>query len=394
MSYAAMGWAQRQQVGSPQAKAVLHTLCYVMFDECLEVWASIPYIAKNTEYDERTVRKALQHLAELGITSDTGQRKNNCPVWRIPRFEQWLDTAYPSPPINERAIETPAAAGAQGADSPAESTDEKAGEMKPPQKCQGLEQAPPFLQPSPPIFAAEGAQAPPKTSPNLLRDLSGSTKPARPLRLGDWKAAAKLRHDRAPERHGKEVPAGSVLKPHLKFWRRMVDWYGNLWLVQTGEWPELEWIRLLNVWNDSGRWTELDRLLESMLLERPDKPPMLGEIDALFRKLKGAAAVPFDAKQSESYWWNYAIAALENGASALGICGHRTRYTELRDDVRSTMLTKCREFTVWAVAEERAQPRDRRRIEKQLESKIADELDHFRPPTPAETQEYLLTMNT
>ena len=172
MSNWAMGWAQRQKVGCPVAKAVLGAMCYLMRDDSLLVYPGIPTLCEYTEYDDRTIRKAIARLAELGMLLDTGLKKNNVTVWRVPGYENWLRRQAEGPDNKGRASETDLRALAQVAELTKEKTSLSGGNVKPSQKGEGPSQAPPLLQPSPPISAP---QAPPKMGGNLQDDLHRSS---------------------------------------------------------------------------------------------------------------------------------------------------------------------------------------------------------------------------
>ena len=95
---------------------------------------------------------------------DTGRKKNNVTVWRIPGYENWLRRQNESPDKNGRASETDARALAQVAELTKEKTLDTDTKLKPPHKGEGSSQAPPFLQSGPPISAPEAL---PKTGGNL-----------------------------------------------------------------------------------------------------------------------------------------------------------------------------------------------------------------------------------
>jgi hypothetical protein len=173
MSHYAQGWAQRQKVGDPVAKAVLLHMCYVMRDETLLVYVGVPALEEYTEYEERAIRKAIARLAELGFIVDTGKKRNNVTVWRIPGYEQWLAAQIQSPPVQGRATQTDAAALAQVAELVREKTSSNGQNSKPPRIGEGSIQAPPSASSSPPVHVP---QALPSTGPYLNPDLNRSLK--------------------------------------------------------------------------------------------------------------------------------------------------------------------------------------------------------------------------
>jgi hypothetical protein len=196
MSHYAMGWAQRQKVGDPAAKAVLQHMCYVMRDESLLIYTSIRTLVEFTEFEERTVRKAMQHLETTGVLLDTGHRKNNVVVWRIPGYEAWLEHQRKSPPKNERASETDAAAIAQVAELARQKKVSSTPNQKPSQKGEGQPQALAEHASSPPVFVPEGDQALPKTGVNLPPDDPSNRSPERASELSPSGSLALGEYDR------------------------------------------------------------------------------------------------------------------------------------------------------------------------------------------------------
>jgi hypothetical protein len=168
MSHYAMGWAQRQKLGDPIAKAVLQFMCYVLRDELLLVWVGIPTLEEFTEYEERALRAAIARMVKAGVLLDTGKKKNNVTVYRIPGYEQWLAALQAGTPVNGGASPTDRDALAQVAELAKEKTVSQGGNNKPPRKGEGPEL-------SPPVDAAKpsrlGGQALPSTGPNLPSDL-------------------------------------------------------------------------------------------------------------------------------------------------------------------------------------------------------------------------------
>lgn len=171
MSHYAQGWAQRQKLDDPIAKAVLQTMCYVMRDETLLVYIGIPELEEYTEYQEVTIRKAIRRLADRGVLLDTGRKRNNVTVWRIPGYEEWLAALPSGPSKNGRASHVDATALAQVAELTKAKGGAAGSDNKPSQKREGP------VNPSPPIFAAKPShicgQAPPNMGGNL-NDLNRS----------------------------------------------------------------------------------------------------------------------------------------------------------------------------------------------------------------------------
>jgi len=221
MSNWAMGWAQRQRLGDPVAKAILSTMCYLMKDDTLLSFPSVPTLEEYTEYDDRTIRKALQRLAEAGKILDTGLKKNNVTVWRIPGYENWLRKQNESPDKNERASETDLRALAQVAELTKQKTVGGPSKAKPPQKGEGSEKAPSHLPASPPTSAENTHQAPPKMGGNLQEDLSeGSSgaragEPSGPTRALESEPTPDVPRGTKP---GREPPAFDEQRTRVYFW--------------------------------------------------------------------------------------------------------------------------------------------------------------------------------
>lgn len=76
MSYEAQTWAVKQKTGSPARKAVLMNLA----DRADEAWSCFPgqkRIADDTELGERTVRRALEDLVEVGLVLRAHRRRKD-----------------------------------------------------------------------------------------------------------------------------------------------------------------------------------------------------------------------------------------------------------------------------------------------------------------------------
>jgi hypothetical protein len=177
MSHIAMGWAQRQKLGDPIGKAVLTHMCYVMRDESLLVYVSIPTLEEFTEYEDRAIRKAIQRMVDNGTLLDTGKKRNNVPVYRIPGFEEHLRRLFESTPANGGASPTDLAALAHVAELAKEKSVNPTAPTKPSPTREGQHSSPPVDVPKP---SRVGTQAPPSTGPNLPSDLplpSGSDDP-------------------------------------------------------------------------------------------------------------------------------------------------------------------------------------------------------------------------
>ena len=74
MSIDATRWAYQQTTGSSARKAVLVS----MADRCGEdhtCYPSIARLAKDTELNEKTVRKAIHDLCEMGLIQWTGETR-------------------------------------------------------------------------------------------------------------------------------------------------------------------------------------------------------------------------------------------------------------------------------------------------------------------------------
>lgn len=159
-----MGWAQRQKLGDPIAKAVLQSMCYVMRDDTLLVYVGIPTLEELTEYEDRALRKAIDRMEKAGVLRDTGKKKNNVTVYRIPGYEQWLSALNESPPANGGGSPTDLAALSQLSELAREKSVVPGTNDKPPRKGEGHDASPPVDASKP---SRPGAQALPSTGGNL-----------------------------------------------------------------------------------------------------------------------------------------------------------------------------------------------------------------------------------
>jgi len=140
MSLIAMGWGSRQKVGSVALKATLLLMCERLDDESGVAWPSVAWLADRTEQDERTVRKALKALTELGHLVDTGRRvgqQKNVVVWKLPLFDAWLaeKSANPDKNVGVRTYAQPS--NGQTTEVDGETTASNTGNPQPLQNCQG-----------------------------------------------------------------------------------------------------------------------------------------------------------------------------------------------------------------------------------------------------------------
>ena len=74
MSIDAMRWAKKVKTGKSSSKAILTWLA----DMCgadLCAYPSVAALAEATEMDRKTVLAGLQHLQEIGLLVDTGERR-------------------------------------------------------------------------------------------------------------------------------------------------------------------------------------------------------------------------------------------------------------------------------------------------------------------------------
>ncbi len=105
-----------------------------MRDDDLTVWAASEQTGRNsslewhTEFEKRAIRRALAELVELGYLLDTGERRNNMTVWRMPRYEAWLARAE---------NETPPKAPSRGRISGANKRDNAVTKTRPTQNASG-----------------------------------------------------------------------------------------------------------------------------------------------------------------------------------------------------------------------------------------------------------------
>jgi hypothetical protein len=154
----------------------------------------------------------------------------------------------------------------------------------------------------------------------------------------------------------------------------MVGWYGALWLHQFGDWPPIEWIRLLNLWNNSGKWAELEQLIGDLTLDKPEKPPTLPEVEERFRALLKAAGPKFDEPAARAFWTNFvqgqALALAQHYGLAKGRCSTWYEIDNARLQ-RDRLFKRCGELVALALAGEKETPPQRRTV---LEAKLTDEL--------------------
>ncbi|MGA6475312.1 DnaT-like ssDNA-binding domain-containing protein [Klebsiella sp. K822] len=93
MSLDAMRWAKKAKTGRSSAKSVLTW----MADMCgadFTTYPSIAALAEATELDKKTVQASLQHLVEIGLIQDTGERRGRTrqiPVYRLVGVEESIE---------------------------------------------------------------------------------------------------------------------------------------------------------------------------------------------------------------------------------------------------------------------------------------------------------------
>lgn len=93
MSLDAMRWAKKAKTGRSSAKSVLTW----MADMCgadFTTYPSIAALAEATELDKKTVQASLQHLVEIGLIQDTGERRGRTrqiPVYRLVGIEESIE---------------------------------------------------------------------------------------------------------------------------------------------------------------------------------------------------------------------------------------------------------------------------------------------------------------
>lgn len=78
MSFIAVNWVMRLQVGDPIAKFVLYQLADMANDDGI-AFPTVEMIARRTELHEATVRRALRRLVEMGLVAvspSPGRRSN------------------------------------------------------------------------------------------------------------------------------------------------------------------------------------------------------------------------------------------------------------------------------------------------------------------------------
>mgnify|MGYP001128568367 CR=1 FL=1 len=90
MSIDAMRWAKKVKTGKSSSKAILTWLA----DMCgadLCAYPSVAALAEATEMDRKTVLAGLQHLQEIGLLVDTGERRGKTkqiPVYKLVGVEE------------------------------------------------------------------------------------------------------------------------------------------------------------------------------------------------------------------------------------------------------------------------------------------------------------------
>lgn len=95
MSIDAMRWAKKVKTGKSSSKAILTWLA----DMCgadLCAYPSVAALAEATEMDRKTVLAGLQHLQEIGLLVDTGERRGRTkqiPVYKLVGVEESIPDA-------------------------------------------------------------------------------------------------------------------------------------------------------------------------------------------------------------------------------------------------------------------------------------------------------------
>ena len=95
MSIDAMRWAKKVKTGKSSSKALLTWLA----DMCgadLCAYPSVAALAEATEMDRKTVLAGLQHLQEIGLVVDTGERRGRTkqiPVYKLVGVEESIPDA-------------------------------------------------------------------------------------------------------------------------------------------------------------------------------------------------------------------------------------------------------------------------------------------------------------
>ncbi|MEB6186291.1 MULTISPECIES: DnaT-like ssDNA-binding domain-containing protein [Enterobacter] len=95
MSIDAMRWAKKVKTGKSSSKAILTWLA----DMCgadLCAYPSVAALAEATEMDRKTVLAGLQHLQEIGLVVDTGERRGRTkqiPVYKLVGVEESIPDA-------------------------------------------------------------------------------------------------------------------------------------------------------------------------------------------------------------------------------------------------------------------------------------------------------------
>jgi len=85
MSIHVMSWVAAQEIKPSQTKFVLFALADFCNDQGL-AWPSVETICAFTSQDDKTVRKALKNLTDMGFISDTTERageKRQIKVWKF-----------------------------------------------------------------------------------------------------------------------------------------------------------------------------------------------------------------------------------------------------------------------------------------------------------------------
>lgn len=95
MSIDAMRWAKKVKTGKSSSKAILTWLADICgADLC--AYPSVAALAEATEMDRKTVLAGLQHLQEIGLVVDTGERRGRTkqiPVYRLVGVEESIPDA-------------------------------------------------------------------------------------------------------------------------------------------------------------------------------------------------------------------------------------------------------------------------------------------------------------
>lgn len=141
MSLIAMGWASWQEMETASLQITLLYIAERLDDESGVAWPSVAWLSKRTRLDERSVRKSLKALADLGEIADTGRRagqQKNVVVWRMPKFEAYdLARKSGNPNKNVGVGISGTAAGTQPAEVVRENGSQTGPNGQPLQNCQG-----------------------------------------------------------------------------------------------------------------------------------------------------------------------------------------------------------------------------------------------------------------